>query len=273
MSRVIHLYPQLMKCPYHVSFIQQQTLLASITRANNMLLIWFQEAVSRQLCFQLLSSGERTQNLYTCASPAGELAARCTFLSAVTGIQRDHNSSSSPNTASQSSDRENAAGFTGDAQHPQTQHQAGGCILVPAKSWGRMQQGRGPRTLLWAFTLLAPCPPPPPAGLSQVSTFLLCLQFCSTPNQQEDVWTGGTQVCSSLGSRGWNGAWSSVNPRPGLQECQSLTRVHGGTGGVNGGANQDPWCTQKQGAIEIEARLFCKDTNFFIFNHFCLKEK
>lgn len=52
-----------MKCPYHVSFIQQQTLLASITRANNMLLIWFQEAVSRQLRFQLLSSAERTQNV------------------------------------------------------------------------------------------------------------------------------------------------------------------------------------------------------------------
>lgn len=52
-----------MKCPYHVSFIQQQTLLASITRANNMLLIWFQEAVSRQLRFQLLSSAERPQNV------------------------------------------------------------------------------------------------------------------------------------------------------------------------------------------------------------------
>lgn len=47
-----------MKCLYHVSFIQQQTLLASITRANNMLLIWFQETVSRQLNFQLLSYGE-----------------------------------------------------------------------------------------------------------------------------------------------------------------------------------------------------------------------
>lgn len=52
-----------MKCLYHVSFIQQQTLLASITGANNMLLIWFQEAVSRQLRFQLLSSGERTRNV------------------------------------------------------------------------------------------------------------------------------------------------------------------------------------------------------------------
>lgn len=39
-------------------------LLASITRANNMLLIWLQEAVSRQLNFQLLSHDERMHKTY-----------------------------------------------------------------------------------------------------------------------------------------------------------------------------------------------------------------
>lgn len=87
MSRVIQLYPSLMKYPYHVSFIQQQSLLASITRANNMLLIWFQETVSRQLNFQLLScGGARTKR--TCTSPAWKLAAMGTFLSAVVAQQR-----------------------------------------------------------------------------------------------------------------------------------------------------------------------------------------
>lgn len=39
-------------------------LLASITGANNMLLIWLQETVSRQLNFQLLSHGERMHKTY-----------------------------------------------------------------------------------------------------------------------------------------------------------------------------------------------------------------
>lgn len=119
----------------------------------------------------------------------------------------------------------------------------------PCKELGQDAAGQVTQDTAVGFTLLAPCPPPPSAGLSQFSTFLLCLQFCWTPNQQEDVGTGGTQVCSSLGSRGWNGAWSFVHPRPGLQDCQSLTPVHGGTGGVNGGANQDPWCPGAPGPL------------------------
>lgn len=107
MSRVIHLYPQLMKCPYHVSFIQQQTLLASITRANSMLLIWFQETVSRQLNFQLFSYGERMHKtyLYLSCMKAGSDAQ--IPVSCHGRIKRNVNRSSSLNAASCSLHSEN----------------------------------------------------------------------------------------------------------------------------------------------------------------------
>lgn len=114
MSRVIQLYPLLMKYPYHVSLIQQQSLLASITRANNMLLIWFQETVSRQLNFQLVIYGECMHKTYLYPSFMKAGSDRNIPVSCRGTIKRNINRSSSLNEVSLVTQLKLTSGFTGN---------------------------------------------------------------------------------------------------------------------------------------------------------------
>lgn len=70
----------------------------------------------------------------------------------------------------------------------------------------------------------------------------------------------GVTRCLSRQQRGEMLPEALYTPSQVSRSCQSLTPVHGGTGGVNGGTDQDPWCPAtpapsgsllKRGAIEM----------------------
>lgn len=141
----------------------------------------------------------------------------------------------SPSTA------KGAAGSPGSAQ--QHKPRCVSTVPVPAGSWARSSRAGGPGT---ALGLLPSCPVPisspsqpltgfhPPPVPSSSAQHQISMKM-----SEQGVTEGG---CLSRKEGGQTLPGALYTPSHVSRSCQSLTPVHGGTGGVKRGANQEPWC-------------------------------
>lgn len=198
------------------------------------------------------------------------------------GIKRNLNRPSSPNVPSQPFHSQRSCWFPWECSAAQTQvceH-----CPCPCRELGKEQQGR------WPWHRSGPSPFLPRAHLLPQPAFnrfpppSCALQLCPAPNQYEDEWTGGNRGWLPLQEGGGsNAAWSFVHPKPRLQELSepdSCTWRHRRCkeGCKSGALVSCCICSsglpsEKGVQSEQGVRLFCKDANIFIFNHFFWKEK